>query len=152
MSEVTFYSMFLNIHLSGVLTVLAGETVAVSVCSAYTVQPCSDAPCHCHFMQSHICKMHACLAVTCHLHFWQNDQDLLHTAVVTQGWNGYRNKSWHRKLTLEKKILLLFLQGFEPMTYTHESGALTTELSPLPISRLRVCVVFVLWRVGWNRA
>ena len=26
----------------------------------------------CHFMQSHIRKVHACLAVTCHLHFWQN--------------------------------------------------------------------------------
>ena len=23
-------------------------------------------------MQSHIRKVHACLAVTCHLHFWQN--------------------------------------------------------------------------------
>ena len=99
-------------------------------------------------MQSQICKMHACLAVTCHLHFWQNDQDLLHAGVVTQGWNGFRNKSWHRKLTLEKTILLLLLQGFEPMAYTPESGALTTELTLLPISHLRVCVVFVLRWVG----
>ena len=45
------------------------------------------------------------LAVTCHLHFWQNDWDFLRATVVTRGWNGYRNKSQHRKSTLEKKIL-----------------------------------------------
>ena len=56
--------------------------------------------------------MYACLAVTCHLHFWQNDRDLLRATVVTRGWNGYRNKSQHRKSTLEKKILPPFRQGF----------------------------------------
>ena len=61
--------------------------------------------------------MYACLAVTCHLHFWQNDRDLLRATVVTRGWNGYRNKSQHRKSTLEKKILLPFQQGFEPATF-----------------------------------
>ena len=35
----------------------------------------------CHFMQSHQCKVHACLAATCHPHFWQNDRDLLCAAV-----------------------------------------------------------------------
>ena len=67
-------------------------------------------------MQSHICKVHACLAVTCHLHLWQNDRDLLCATAVTRGWNGYWNKSQHRKLTMEKKILPLFLQGFELVT------------------------------------
>ena len=33
------------------------------------------------------------------------------------GWNGYRNKSQHRKSTLEKKILPPLLQGFEPATF-----------------------------------
>ena len=33
------------------------------------------------------------------------------------GWNGYQNKSQHRKLTLEKKILPPLLQGFEPTTF-----------------------------------
>ena len=47
-------------------------------------------------------------------------------------WNGYRNKSQHRKLTLEKKFLPPLLQGFEPRPFNHESGVLTTELSPLP--------------------
>ena len=78
--------------------------------SVYTIQPC-------HIMQSHIHKVCVCLAVTCHLHFWQNDRDLLHATAVTRGWNWYRNKSQHRKLTLEKKILPPLLQGFEPPTF-----------------------------------
>ena len=57
------------------------------------------------------------LAVTCHLHFWQNDRDLLRATAVTRRWKGYRNKSQHRKLTLEKKILLPLLLGFEPRTF-----------------------------------
>ena len=61
--------------------------------------------------------MYACLAVTCHLHFWQNDRDFLRATVVTRGWNGYRNKSQHRKSTPEKKILPPFQQGFEPATF-----------------------------------
>ena len=65
--------------------------------------PYNHAPCH--FMQSHIPKVYACLAVTCHLQFWQDDRDLLRATAVTRGWNGYRNRSQHRKLTLEKKIL-----------------------------------------------
>ena len=69
------------------------------------------------FNKSHIRKVYACLAVTCHLHFWQNDRDFLRATVVTWGWNGYRNKSKHRKSTLEKKILPPFQQGFEPATF-----------------------------------
>ena len=73
------------------------------------------------------------LAVTCHLHFWQNDRDFLRATVVTRGWNGYRNKSQHRKSTLEKKILPPFQQGIRTRDpFNHESGALTTELSPPP--------------------
>ena len=61
--------------------------------------------------------MYACLAVTWHLHFWQNDRDFLRATAVTRGWNGYRNKSQHRKSTREKKILPPFEQGFEPATF-----------------------------------
>ena len=68
-------------------------------------------------MQRHIRKVYACLIVTCHLHFWQNDRDMLRAAAVTRGWNGYQNKSQHRKLTLEKKILQPLLPGFEPATF-----------------------------------
>ena len=83
------------------------------------------------FNKIHIRKVYACLAVTCHLHFWQNDRDFVRAAAVTRGWNGYRNKSQHRKLTLEKKILPPLQQGFD-----HESGALTTELFTLPLASL----------------
>ena len=108
---------FLNIHQSGVPTALAWlvphETAAISAQVLST--PYNHVPCH--FMQCHIRKVYACLAVTCHLHFWQNDWDLLRATAVTQGWNGYRNKSWHRKSTLEKKILPPLRQGFEPATF-----------------------------------
>ena len=92
--------------------------------------PYNHAPCH--FMQSHIRKVYACLAVTCHLHFWQNDRDLLRAAAVTRGWNGYRSKSQHRKLTLEKRFCRS-CRELNPQPFDHESGALTTELSSLPI-------------------
>ena len=88
--------LFLNIHRSGVLTALAWlvphETAAVSaqvLCTPYNHAPC-------YFMQSHIRKVYACLAVTCHLHFWQNDRDLLRATAVTRGWNRYRNKEERR--------------------------------------------------------
>ena len=115
-SVIPFSSRLTYIHRSGVLTALAWllphETAAVSakvLCAPYNHAPC-------HFVQSHIRKVFACLAVNCHLHVWQNDPDLLRATAVTPGWNGYRNKSQHRKLTLEKNILPPRLQGFEPAT------------------------------------
>ena len=87
------------------------------------------------FNKSHIRKVYACLAVTCHLHFRQNDRDFLRATVVTRGWNGYRNKSQHRKSTLEKKILPPFQQGFE-------------ELSPPPACpRMYLCAFIAAGRV-----
>ena len=80
-------------------------------------------------------KVHACVAVTCHLHFWQNDRDLSSRATaVTRGRNGYRNKSQHRNLTLENFSFFKSRRSrrdSNPRPYDHESGALTTELSPL---------------------
>ena len=115
---IAVYSAFLNIRRSGVLTAQAWlvphETAAVSSRSVYPIQPCTMSF---HAKPHMIRKVHACLAVTCHLRFWQNDRDLLRATAVTQGWNGYRNKSQHRKLTLEKKILPPLLQGFKPMTF-----------------------------------
>ena len=117
MSDWLFIARFLNIHRSGVLTVLAWlvphETAAISAQVLFT--PYNHAPCH--FMQSHVRKMYAYLAVTCHLHFWQDDRDLLRTTEVTRGQNRYQNKSQHRKSTLENKILPPLLQGFEPATF-----------------------------------
>ena len=125
----------MNIHQSGVLTAPAWlvrqETAAVSAHSVYTFCAFSVHHTTMHIVTSckatHVGpKVYACLAVTCLLHFWQNDTDLLHAAVVTRWWNGYRSKSRHRKVTLEKKFLPPLLPGLEPETF-HS----TTELSPL---------------------
>ena len=109
--RTTSYSAFLNIHRSGVLTALAWLLPFRRV----LFTPCNHAQCH--FMQSHIRKVYAYLTVTCQLHFWQNDRGLLRATAVTRGWNEYRNKSQHRKLALEKKILPPLLPGFEPATF-----------------------------------
>ena len=92
--------------------------------------PYNHAPCH--FMQSHIRKVYACLAVTCHLRFWQIDRGLLRATAVTLGWNGYRNKSQHRKLTQEKKILPPTQQGFEPATFRSRVRCSNHWATPAP--------------------
>ena len=85
-------------------------------------------------------KVYACLAVTCHLHFWQNDRDFLRATVVTRGWNGYRNKSQHRKSTLEKKILPPFQQGFEPATFQSRVRRSNHWAIPAPVSYSPGCL------------
>ena len=102
------------------------ETAAVSARPVYTIQTGAMSRC---FMQSHMRRVHTCLAVTCHPHFWQNDRELLRATAVTRGWKGYRNES-AQNLTLEKKIL----GDSNPRPLDHDSGALSTELSQLPIS------------------
>ena len=67
----------------------------------------------CHFIPGHIRRVSVCSAVTCHLHVWQNDRNHLRAAAITRGWNGYRNESQHRKLTLEKTILPPRLPGLD---------------------------------------
>ena len=96
------------------------------LCTSYNHVPC-------HYMQSHVHKVHAYLAVTCHPHFWQNDLGLLHATAVTRGWNGYQNKCQHSKVTLEKKILCRSCRDSNPRPFDHESGTLSTELSLLPV-------------------
>ena len=143
-----FFFFFLNIHRSGVLTTLAWlvpqESAARENQSRRVLcTPYNHAPCH--FMQSHIRKVYACLAVTCHLRFWQNDRGLLRATAVTRGWNGYRNKSQHRKLTLEKKILPPLQQGFEPATFRSRVRPRRSNHWAIPAPRMRVsqCVKVV---------
>ena len=127
-----------NIHRSYVLTALFGCCMAgatwncchLGTSSVYTIEPRTSLQCH--FIQSHISRVHVCWAVTCHLHFWQNEQDLLHDTAVTRGWNGYWNKSQHRKLTPEKKILPLFLPGLEPKTFWHHESISLPLSHPCP--------------------
>ena len=124
-----FYSAFLNIHQSDVPTALAWlvpqESAARESQSQHILcTPYNHAPCH--FMQSHIRKVYACLAVTCHLRFWQNDGGLLRATgtdteirVSTESW------PWRRKFSRRSS------RDSNPRLFDHESGALTTELSPL---------------------
>ena len=118
------------------------ETAAVSVqvlCTPYNHAPC-------HFMQSHIRKVYACLTVTCHLHFWQNDRDLLRATVVTWGWNGYQNKSQHKKSTLEKKILPPLQQRFEPETFQSRVRRSNHWAIPRPLIRsIRIYLTASPW-------
>ena len=132
---LAFNSAFLNIHRGGVHTALAWmvlhETAAVSaqvLCTPYHHAPC-------YFMQSHIRKVYACLAVTCHLHFWQNDRDLLLATVVIRGWNGgqHRSRPWRRKFSRRS------CRDSNPRPFNHESGALTTDLSR---SSSRVTIIY----------
>ena len=78
----------------------------------------------------------------CHLHFWQNDQDFLRATVVTRGWNGYRNKSQHRKSTLEKKILPPFQQGFEPATFQSRVRCSNHWAIPAPPPRFNRTLIY----------
>ena len=91
------------------------------------------------------------LAVTCHLHFWQNDRDLLRATVVTRGWNGYRNKSQHRKSTLEKKILPPFQQGFEPATFQSRVRRSNHWAIPAPRCETRKCFIYICSRTALER-
>ena len=111
-----FHSIFLNIHQSGVLTVMLHGRSHVKLLLSWHVMciPRNHAPYHVTSYKATYMRC-TCLAATGHLHVWQNDQELLHATVVTWGWNGYRNKSQHRKLT-PKKILPSLLLGLKPMT------------------------------------
>ena len=70
-------------------------------------------------------RVHVCLAVICRL---KNDRDLLRATAVTRGWNGYRSKSQHRNLILEKIILPPLMQGIEPVTFGSHARRSTIEL------------------------
>ena len=97
------------------------------------------------FNKIHIRKVYACLAVTCHLHrFWQNDRDFLRATAVTRGSNGYRNKSQHRKSTLEKKILPPLLQGFDAMDWRVKSAGSRGEHVSWVAGRAHSCISLVL--------
>ena len=100
------------------------------LCTPYNYAPC-------HFTQSHIRKVRARLAVTCHqLHCWQSDRVVLRATQCgsAAGWNGYRNKSQHRKLTRRtENFSRSSCRDSIPWPFNHESGAQTTELSPLHI-------------------
>ena len=51
-------------------------------------------------------------------------------------WNGYRNKSQHRKLTLAKKFLPPLLPGFEPATFRSRIQRSNIELSNILVVQI----------------
>ena len=101
------------------------EAVAISTHVPYT--PYNHAPVYSIllFGTTIVGCVRVCFAVTFHLHFWQNDRGLLRAHAVSSGWKGYRNKSQHRKLTLEEKSLPSLLPGLEPRPFDHESDAVS---------------------------
>ena len=70
-------------------------------------------------MQSHICKVYACLAVTCHLYCSGTDTEI---RVSTESWP--RRRKFSRSSCTDSN----------PRPFSHESSTLTTELSP-PLHR-----------------
>ena len=76
---------------------------------------------------------------TCPLHFWQNERDLLGATAVIRGWNGYRNKSQHRNLTLEKKIPQRTCLDSNPRRFDHESSAVPLSYHRSPAASCVEC-------------
>ena len=75
--------------------------------------PYNHAPCH--FMQSHIRKVHACLTVTCHLHLWQNDRDNLPAKALQE--------SAQKVDPGEENSFTALLQGTrDPRPFNHKSA------------------------------
>ena len=142
-----FFVLFFYIHWSGHgwhgwchLNLLPSRSV---LCTPYNQAPS-------HFMQSHIRKVYACLAATYHLHFWQDDRDLLRVTAVARGWNWHRNKSQHRKSTLDKNIFPPLPQEFEPATFQSRVRRSNHWAIPAPITGMCVCKPAQI--SGWKRS
>ena len=130
---------------------MAGATwncCSLGALSVYTIQPCTSSQCH--FIRSDVRRTYACLAVTCHLHFCQNDKDVLRATVVTRGWNGYRNKSQHRKPTIEKKIHLPFCRDSNWGTTTVTRMTLENALSLWMCASGAVNTLYFVWKFSVN--
>ena len=109
------------------------------------------------FNKSHIRKVYACLAVTCHLRFWRNDR-VFYVLLREHGGGtdteirvSTESRPWRRKFSRRS------IRDSNPRPFDHESGSLTTELSPLPVhcslSYVRhACLAQVLLsRCSWHR-
>ena len=72
--------------------------------------PYNHAPCH--FMQSHLRMVYACYSCNLPPAPLAEWPDLLRATAVARGWNGYRNKKQHRKLTVVFFFSFFFLFFF----------------------------------------
>ena len=136
MSDYSFTQRVLNIHQSGlqrcrlvVTWLVPRETYCcrLGARSVYTIQGTS-------------------------LHFWHNGLNLLHATALTRGWNGYRNKSQHRKFTLEKiENLPAAPAGTRTRDLSITSPALDhcSGLSPLPLKTwIKSCAIVLVGIAG----
>ena len=86
------------------------------------------------FNKIHIRKVYACLAVTCHLHFWAEWLGFFTCYCGNTGGGtdteirvSTESRPWRRKFYRRSS------RDSNPRPFNHESGALTTELSPPPM-------------------
>ena len=68
------------------------ETAPISARSVYTIQPCTVSH---HFTQSHIRRLHACLAE------WPG---FLRATAVTRWWNRYLNNNYRQRMHEEQPV------------------------------------------------
>ena len=116
-----FIARIINIHGSGVLIALFGCCMAGATWNADVSAQVLSTPFN-HTAVYSVTLFKAtdirCMAINRHLHFWQNNRYLLHATVKTGG-GGYQNKSQHRKLTLENKILVKLGWGHKKTCSLH---------------------------------
>ena len=71
------------------------ETIAISVHILCAHTTCASL--HCHFIPSHLHKVHVCLGVTCHLRINDSHFSICATpTAVAQGWSRYWNVGHYR--------------------------------------------------------
>ena len=94
--------------------------------SGHTIQSCTSLQCH--FIQSHICRVHVLLALTSPLHFWQNDWDLLflRASAVTRGGMDTKIRVCTESWPWRRKFFHHSGGDSNPCPFNHKSG---TELS-----------------------
>ena len=119
------------------LLLLPHETAAVSGHSGYTIHPCTMSL---HAKPQYIRKVHACLSVPATCTFGRMT-GIFYVLLRLHG--GGTDKSQHRKLTVRRKFTRRSCRDSNPRPFDHESGALTTE--PSPLSGFWFCYCCVLF-------
>ena len=122
--HIGFWGMLWKCHVN---LLPSWHTFFNSVCTMDTSQSMDHASgWQWHFILSHMRSVLTCIhsVFSCSL-----PPAFLCATSVTWGWHGYQNKSQHRKLTLEKKILLLLLPGLEPVSQVWYSVPLSYPCS-----------------------
>ena len=143
---LTFYSVFLNIQLKWCTysTDMAGASWNCCCLGAFHVHHTT-----CHFMQSHICKVHLCLAVTCQLHFWQNDWGsfMCYCCKMRGGMDAEIRVSTEVNPGEENSPAAPAGARTHDRPFNHESGTLTIEL---PRSPFELTVDWDCWDLQAN--